>query len=261
MSEQQQIPRTSLLAPFVLMLQAGVPCATLIDVGSADGTYSLEFLAVIAGGAKLFNVDPNPVYAPSLERIAAELGGGYRICALASFNGTAVLSSGPHEYWSTLGGDAAAGTRVECRTLDSLCAEHALGGPFFVKMDVEGAELSVLLGAEKTLDNAAGLLLESNVYYGPHSGGRFVDLCGFLAARGFSLFDVVGFGYRAHDGVLFQLYSAFLHQRYEFRHRTGSVEGADAQAQLTATMRARRQVLLERNEALLTTLRAARQAS
>ena len=32
-----QLPRNHLLAPFVIMSKNGVPCRTLIDVGSADG--------------------------------------------------------------------------------------------------------------------------------------------------------------------------------------------------------------------------------
>ena len=253
--DEIQISRSHLLAPFVIMMKNGVPCRTLIDVGSADGTFSLEFLTATGGGGTIFNIDANAEYSSSLARIQSEIGGGYRICALSSYDGNTMLAQGRHEYWRTLGGAAGDGDSIECRTLDSVCTEHGLSGPFFIKMDVESAELAALLGAEKGLEQTAGILLETNIYYGRHTGGKFIDVCNFLAARGFSLFDIVGFGYRNHDAVLYQTYCAYLHQRYEFRDRASNVEGEEAMAHLTDAMRQRRASLRERNEKLLADLK------
>ena len=46
------------------------------------------------------------------------------------------------------------------RTLDSIVAEYNLELPDLIKMDVQGAELSILKGASKTLENCQDLILE-----------------------------------------------------------------------------------------------------
>ena len=251
-----QIQRDSLLTPFLIMLQGGVPFRTLIDIGCADGTYSLDFLKLIGAPATICNIDANGAYEPSLARIQSALGGHYRICAVSAFNGRINLTAGTHEYWTTVGGATSGGNTVECRTLDSLCEELGLRGPYFVKMDIEGAELAAVLGAERTLADTAGLLLEANVYYGPHSGGKFADVDAFLSARGFSLFDLVSMGHRPSDNALYQVYAAFLNTRYEFRDRTTSYAGVEAKAE--EAMRARRSALLARNDQLIAELLAAK---
>jgi FkbM family methyltransferase len=51
------------------------------------------------------------------------------------------------------------GTRVSTVTLDGWRQQHRLAGPDFIKMDVEGAELTALTGAIETLTGGAPLLL------------------------------------------------------------------------------------------------------
>lgn len=48
---------------------------------------------------------------------------------------------------------------VQVKTIDALCEEFAIQ-PTFLKIDVEGAELSVLKGAKKSLNNVKSLMVE-----------------------------------------------------------------------------------------------------
>ena len=86
-----------------LLRDKGVRFGTAIDIGSADGTYFLHMHRLgLLPDAVIFNVDPNPLYEPSLERIREVLGGGYSICALSDRIGTTELTLAAHPYWSSL---------------------------------------------------------------------------------------------------------------------------------------------------------------
>ena len=101
-----------------------------------------------------------------------------------------------HEYWlstaSHMGTDGS--MELQCHKLYTICADVDMKGPAFIKLDVEGAEMDVLRGAEATLRDTAGLLIESQVRTLP--GPQFLEIYQFLAARGLSLFDIVRLSHR-----------------------------------------------------------------
>ena len=79
---------------------------------------------------------------------------------------------------------------VELTDIDSLMAEHSLDYIDFMKLDVEGAELDVLIGASKVLaDSLLGLTVE--VWFHQEHVGRplFSDIDPHLRRFGFTLFD------------------------------------------------------------------------
>lgn len=140
---------------------------------------------------------------------------------------------------------------VDCRKIDSLLEEVDLPAPYVIKMDIEGGEFNALQGAVKTLEKTAALILETDIYYAPHSAGNFLDIYNFLASRNFSLFDLTNFGYRPTDQALFQVYSVFLNKEFEFRHKQGMIENEEALESLTETMARRRETLIQYNQTIL----------
>lgn len=241
------IPRQSHIAPIALLRQNGVPFRALVDVGCADGTFALECQELFGRDLAVLNVEAQSVYEPSLARIRAVTGAQYRITAVGAYDGQIRFAvSGDSPYWSKVSG---AGQYTECRTLETLLAEAALPGPVLIKMDIEGGEFGALQGAVNILDDVAALILETDFYYGPRSRGNFLDVHAFLAARNFSLFDIVSLGYRA-DNVLFEIYTVFLNRRFEFRDRAAAT-GEPAPAEVLAALEQRRRGLLARNEEIL----------
>jgi FkbM family methyltransferase len=80
--------------------------------------------------------------------------------------------------------------QMETVDLDSYSREAGIPGQDFIKMDVEGAEFDVLLGARQSLESVLGLSLE--VEFRPISHGQvpFAGVDELLREAGFYLFDM-----------------------------------------------------------------------
>lgn len=252
--------RDSILHSIALLRKNGVPFSTIIDIGCADGTFSLTLRLNFGKHLKALNLDPQPAYEPSLAKISRLTGAHYKITAVAASNGTLNWSTNPDSpYWSQAGTPASQES-VPCSTLDDILAEFPLFGPFLIKLDIEGHELDALLGAPKTLAQSSILVIETPIWYGPHTKYDFCDLAAFLRARSFSLFDITGRAYRNGDAVLFQIYTTWLHRDHEFRHLPlppAPFSGDPAQSglptgqELAAAMQQRRASHLEQIDKLL----------
>jgi len=74
---------------------------------------------------------------------------------------------------------------IECKTLDSLVIKE----PDFMKLDIQGAELEALYGAEITLEECLGIELEiefTEIYKGQP---LFGDVSKYLSKMGFEFYD------------------------------------------------------------------------
>ena len=83
---------------------------------------------------------------------------------------------------------------VAMETLDSLCARHGLQEVDFLKIDVQGGELGVLLGATEILRNSENCILLSEVWPGGMARGGYSqsDFTDCLRDQGFKIVRVFG---------------------------------------------------------------------
>jgi len=136
---------------------------TIFDVGANDGTYSL-LLSGLFPKASIYAFEPVPDTYRIAEKalkdkqtIFLHQFGLYREdCSLDIYND----SNNPNNQISSMyaGGlvDFYATTelqrlKIDVRTLDGFCEENGINSIDFIKIDVEGAELTVLQGAEKMI--------------------------------------------------------------------------------------------------------------
>jgi FkbM family methyltransferase len=90
------------------------------------------------------------------------------------------------------------------RTVDRIVEEYCAGPPEFLKLDVQGYELEVLKGAEKTLGNLEVILAELN-FLDIHKGVPLVsEVTAWLDERGWVAYDMCGITRRPLDGALWQ---------------------------------------------------------
>ena len=107
---------------------------------------------------------------------------------------------------------------VPVMTLDDCIREYRLPPPGIVKVDVQGAELDVLIGACSTLPFVDVLLLECWLWRGYGDGTPLLtEIISWVAEYGFCLWDVAD-AYRDADGVLTSLDCAFVNSNTMARY-------------------------------------------
>ena len=170
------------------------PQLSFVDIGAAQGIYTI--MAAMAG-CQVWAVDPDPVSLKSLEanlllnsRIAKQV----RIVNTAL--GNRVENATLH---FDLGGRHApsmaktvAGLKdtiaVKVTTLDQLITDGAIPAPDVVKIDVEGAELAVIQGMQKTLsakDKPKHVFVEIHPPYLPLFGATVDQVLSALTCHGY----------------------------------------------------------------------------
>lgn len=217
----------------------GVRCNALIDAGSAEGSF---FVALRQDGLMADAVpimfDANATYEATLRRLVGAVGGAYRIVALSDKEGELLVGRGPHSYWDSLRppGDVywkkinvaeVKQERVPARRLDDLMAEIGIKPPYFLRMDIQGAECAALAGATRTLKDTLMVLIEADL-------DDFQAINAALVGAGFNLFDLVHVS-RGESGALGWFYPVYLRQdiyrseRRAFWHPDHTASAIEAQ--------------------------------
>ena len=145
----------------------GLKPQTVIDVGVAYHTQELyeEFRE-----ANILLIEPLAEFEPFLRKICATYNAQYVLAAAAETAGMAVLNVHRDKVGSSLlkelEGAAVDGAprQVPVVTIDEVCAEKNLNGPYLIKVDVQSAELQVLAGATRTRRETEAVILEVTLF-------------------------------------------------------------------------------------------------
>jgi FkbM family methyltransferase len=165
------------------------PGMTFVDAGSNKGDFALIAARVMKDQGRVLAFEPAPENCRWI-RASVELN-GYRSVtvfelALSDTEGRVPLYIGEWSGWHSLARrpKPQASMEVDARTLDSVL--HETGDPHVdvLKIDVEGAELALLRGAERTLADERLLAVLVEVH--PDFAVDPAEVCELLAARGFT---------------------------------------------------------------------------
>jgi FkbM family methyltransferase len=218
------VQRNSLQGVLGQVRRVGLTPGTVFDVGAAFGIFARECHKIFPDAHYLL-VEPIEEYLPVLSKVVDSLSHATNVIAVvAAEDGRTFLNVhhdlvGSSLYREVEEGTDIDGVRREVRaiTLDHLVDEQSASPPFLIKIDVQGAELDVLAGGQKTLAETEYVLLEVSLFNFFHQGPAFCDVVAYMKSKGFVPYDVYGLQYRPLDGALSQIDIAFVKERGQFR--------------------------------------------
>lgn len=202
------------------LLRKGFTPHTVIDVGVAYGTHVLyeEFPS-----AKHLLIEPLREYKEYLKKISKKYDAEYVLAAAGAKSGKVFINVHPDLVGSSLfkeeEGPLVDGTprEVPVVTLDELCMEKNLQGPYLIKIDTQGSELEVLDGSRKILEDTEFIVLEVQLFQFFINGPQFYDVVSYMKKYGFVVYDISGIYYRPLDNALAGVDVSFVKEHGQFR--------------------------------------------
>lgn len=222
-SREDPYPRNSLLGALSHVRKLGWQPRTCLDVGAALGEFSLTCSRFFPE-AEYLMIEPLEEYGPFLTTAVRRIPHAKHIPAAAASSEGAITVNvhkdlvGSSLYRETEGPEVDGVERTVLGiTLDGLCRKHGVASPYLLKIDVQGAELDVLNGAEQVLQECEYVILEVSLFKFFLEGPVFYDVVNFMKDRGFVVYDMWGFKYRPFDRALGQVDIAFVREEGIFR--------------------------------------------
>lgn len=186
--------------------------SVVIDVGAYEGLWALDFLEVFPQ-AKVLMVEAQRKKEEYLQKIVKRRPNiSYAIRLLSSTNGETKRffenETASHVTTSSLQVDNT--VELKTITLDVLLAQERFPLPDFLKLDVQGHEKEVLLGAEKCLAHTTFCLLELSLLNIGDDTPLFAEMISFMDTKGFQAYDISHFIRRPYDKALYQVDMIFV---------------------------------------------------
>lgn len=198
----------------------GFQPGTIIDVGIAYGTEGLygKFTDV-----QYLLIEPLAEYEQTCQELTNQYGGEYIIAAASDQPGELTMNvhpdlSGSSMFNESEGKHVDGEPRVvECVTLDQVCEQKGMRGPYLIKLDTQGAELLVMDGAEKVLEKTEVVIMEAFLFQFYKGIPLIHDIIAYMKQRGFVVYDVFGGINRLLDNALAQVDLVFVKEEGMFR--------------------------------------------
>jgi FkbM family methyltransferase len=174
----------------------GFDPATVVDVGAGRGT---PVLYNAYPEARHVLLEPLAELEPQVRPIA-EQRGEYVMTAVGAADGMAVMNVEPRGLLSSSLNEAVwreedpqhpvERREVPIATLDTLRERHRWTPPFGLKIDTEGHEDQVILGATRFLEDTQFVLAEISISKRFEGSYTFAEFIALMDSRGFELCDV-----------------------------------------------------------------------
>jgi FkbM family methyltransferase len=212
--------RTTLAQVLDHISSLGFKPQTVIDVGVAYGTF--ELYEKFPDATHLL-IEPLEEYEGALKDISQKYKAEYVLAAASDEPGTIVINVHPELSGSSMlketEGSHVDGIprEVPAVTIDNLCNDKNLRGPYLIKVDVQGGELKVLDGAKSALEDTELVILEVSLFQFYVNGPQFYDVVSYMKDHGFVVYDIFGGHTRPLDGALAQVDMAFVKEDGPFR--------------------------------------------
>lgn len=171
------------------------PGMTYVDIGVNKGYFTLIAAREVGPAGRVISIEPEAENCRWI-RQSIEANGYQNVtlfeAAAGDHEGEVELfighKSGHHSLVRNERKHAGATVAVPMHTLDNVLAERGIETIDAVKIDVEGAEMGVLRGAEDTLRRSEGVTVLMDLH--PHMGVDVHEVAAFLRGLGFTLYEM-----------------------------------------------------------------------
>ncbi len=197
----------------------GTPIGTILDVGVKTCTYELR--RNFPGHHHIL-MEPIVEWNDGIKKNYGNAGISYELLniAVSDRDGDVTLKTNTvyedkaisHARITDQDGEGPNFRTVPTQTLDSVVAARDLKKPYLLKVDVDGAELLVLSGAQKTLADCSVVVIETGI-------DNLVERAKAVRDAGFQVFDVVDISY--YDDRFAQADMVFLNLKTIKDHNLG----------------------------------------
>jgi FkbM family methyltransferase len=200
--------------------QRGFSADTVIDIGAYEGHWTRMILPIFSE-SRVHMVEAQPSKEEFLKGVREEF--PERVDYSIALLGTEDKGSAPFYVTEGRDGGSTGSSVLEeqsnvprrivmlpMTTLDQVVEKKALNGISFLKLDVQGYELEVLRGAENTVSEVEGVLIEVSLMATNRSAPLFGEVVRFMESKGFLVYDICSFFRRPSDGRLYQMDVIFM---------------------------------------------------
>ena len=190
---------------------------TVFDIGVAEGT---PWLYEALPRAKYFLVDPTRESLPFMNRLASQLNAEVMNFALGDVKGTQRIfvrsDIGGSTLFEEVGeADVRQVYDIAVRRFDEAMPDF--DRPTLCKIDVQGAEISVIRGMGKRIEEIDCFIIETSLIATIKAGPEFSELFFLMKESDFVVFDIVGMVRRPLDGALAQMDVVFVRSNAALR--------------------------------------------
>jgi FkbM family methyltransferase len=220
------------------------PGSVCVDVGAAAGLYTAMLAQLTGPSGQVLSIEPLSFAHPMWARVlGVKTAGNVRWYSLAvssepghgvmsvpknrgggKVTGRSFLDSNTTGQGSNAEFAGQIEVDIEIQTLDGLCASAGLTRLDFIKIDVEGAELRVLEGGQRTIETyRPALLVEIEDRHAERFRSSAADVVGWLTGRGYAMYKWQD-GWREAGAITAET------RNYLFRPTAGPVEPAGTSA-------------------------------
>jgi FkbM family methyltransferase len=222
--------RTTLSESYSLICGLGFRPRTVIDVGVAEG--NMELYSAFPDAYFLL-IEPLKEFESDLISVLKRYKGSYVLAAAGSSSRQVTFNvHGHHLYGSSLYkesmGAEADGYEVTLPMIriDDILKSRQLGGPYLMKVAVQGAELEALEGAQQALMDTEVVVLSAYLFEFMRGAPQLSEVVSYMKNRGFVAFDVISRWNRPLDNALGLLEIVFVKDDGMFRrdHSYSTIE-------------------------------------
>lgn len=195
--------------------------SVIIDVGVGNGTPALT---LVFPKSRYLWIEPLIEFEPVLKKLSQKYSGDYllaaagRSCGRATIHVHTVHTEGSSVFRESDGQIADGQPReIPMVSLDSVRDKWKLSDDLLLKVDVQGAELEVLKGAQTILPGCEVIILEVSLFECLQGAPLFDEIFVYMKQQGFVVYDMVEGHNRPLDGALAQKDIVFVKERGRFR--------------------------------------------